>query len=80
MNKIYWHELPNEKQKKIFDRAEKLGKNWGWFQKRFKQPDWCDYPGALEGELGCWSLLSMKTAITREFCKNCDCYLLESEE
>ena len=43
----------------------------------FKQPDWCEYYEALNGNMGCWSLMDlakdgMRTKISEEFCKGCD--------
>jgi len=48
--KKYWHELNKEEQKK-FIQEEKI--TIGEFIKRFKQPDWCSYPNALKGLMGC---------------------------
>lgn len=39
---------------------------------RYTQPKWCDYPEALDGRMGCWSLLSNPSAITPDYCKNCE--------
>lgn len=43
----------------------------------YKQPDWCKYPNALEGQMGCWSLMDLskdglRTKISKDFCKGCD--------
>lgn len=41
---------------------------------RYQQPTWCGYPGALEGQMGCWSLMDLKglrTDICKEFCNTC---------
>ena len=69
--KKYWHELEKEEQKKVFSR-----KNYtiGDFMAEFSQPDWCEYPNALEGQIGCWSLVYPEHEFSEENCKDCDCY------
>lgn len=51
--KKYWHELSKKEQQEVKHR-----KNYtiGDFQAEFSQPEWCQYPLALEGNMGCWSL------------------------
>lgn len=71
----YWHELP---QKEV-DQILKSGITVGESLKQYKQPDWCSYPDALAGMRGCWSLTSnepsgLRTKISKEFCKSCDCF------
>lgn len=69
----YWHELADEEMQKLFDADV----TYGWILKNIRQPDWCDYPDALEGTMGCWSLTDvndLRKKISHEFCKNCDCY------
>lgn len=69
----YWHELTDEEMQKLFDAKV----TYGWTLKNIKQPDWCTYPNALEGTMGCWSLTDVKDLrkkISHEFCKDCDCY------
>lgn len=34
-------------------------------------PDWCEYPEATNGVMGCWSLIS---GCIKEPCETCDCY------
>jgi len=70
--KKYWHKLNNAQQKRVKER-----KNYtlGEFMKDYSQPDWCEYPNALEGEFGCWSLF-YGTAHSEKFCKKCECYKL----
>ena len=48
----YWHELPIGAQKELY--RSKM--TYGDFTERYKQPAWCNYPGALMGQMGCWSL------------------------
>lgn len=85
MEQIYWHKLTRSQQHEILERGAALHKTWGGLGKRFKQPDWCNYPDALEGEMGCWSLLgvwmnSSEIVFSREFCKDCDCYVGNESE
>jgi len=69
----YYHELKDEEVKKMIA----LHMTYGELMRHVKQPDWCEYPDALEGMFGCWSLMSpdYRTQISRNYCKNCDCYI-----
>jgi len=73
----YFHEL---EQKEVDDLITDK-KTVGYIMETYKQPFWCRYPNALEGEMGCWSLMDLskdglRTKINRDFCKECDeCYL-----
>jgi len=51
--KTFWHRINEYDQLYI---QEHSGMTIGQFMKKFKQPDWCDYPDALQGIFGCWSL------------------------
>ena len=71
----YFHELTKADRKKMGKQT------WGEIKKRYHQPPWCQYPGALGGDFGCWSLtsdirdqLSEDGVITEDFCKTCDFY------
>ena len=67
--KKYWHELTDEEFSKI-DPETLCSK----LRKKYKQPDWCDYPDAI-GALGCWSLVgSNRIKISIDFCKTCVCF------
>lgn len=71
----YWHQLSQEE----IDGLVSSGKTWGEIMAEYKQPDWCSYPEALRGEMGCWSLIDfrvdgLRTKISNEFCKDCECY------
>ena len=73
VSKRYFHELSQEEVDKLI--ADK--KNWGDIMQEYKQPDWCNYPNALEGTMGCWSLVDLskdglRTKISKDFCKGCD--------
>jgi len=69
-NRKYWHELSKEEQEK-FIQEEKI--TIGEFMKKFKQPDWCSYPNALEGLMGCWALV-FGCIHSEEDCKDCEFY------
>ena len=49
--KKFWHETDNEERKKLRD------KTWQYVVDNYKQPDWCNYPEALAGDMGCWALV-----------------------
>ena len=67
-DKKYWHELSKDEVKNL------NGNTWGYVMDNYKQSDWCKYPGALQGILGCWSLTDpeIRIKISKDFCKNCD--------
>ncbi len=72
----YFHKLPQ----KIINRLLKTNLSWGDIVNKYKQPSWCNYPNALEGKMGCWSLTDLnnnglRTKISKKFCKNCPCYI-----
>ena len=50
----YFHELTQDEFGKIVDSHM----TWGECAKQYPQPVWCDYPDAVEGMMGCWSLMS----------------------
>lgn len=67
----YWHEIS---QDEIDTLIENKATNQ-FVVDNYKQPDWCSYPEALAGRMGCYSLLDreLRTKISPEFCKGCDC-------
>jgi len=72
MHKPYFHKITNEEYQRLIDDKWTLGK----VAEHYKQPSWCGYPNALEGQMGCWSLLSMERhQISPDFCRNCDCFM-----
>ena len=75
--KVYWHDLPDfEKERYIAHHV-----TIGTIMDTYVQPDWCSYPDALAGEMGCWSLMpGIRTDISREDCKMCDLCLKCKEE
>ena len=73
--KQYFHELS---QREI-DLLLTNGATVGFIAENLLQPDWCNYPGALNGRFGCWSLTDIKpggqrTKICVNFCCGCDCF------
>lgn len=67
----YWHELTPAEKGMLRKTRTKIG----WLIKNLKQPDWCAYPNALGGQVGCWSLMDDNVIIDKKLCKSCD-YLL----
>lgn len=63
----YYHELTQEEYNKIF----KTGITWGELSATYPQPDWCSYPDAVCGEIGCWALVGGCIREV-EHCKRCD--------
>jgi hypothetical protein len=62
----YFHKLTKEE----FDKLDKQ-MTWVQFAKKYPQPKWCIYPEAVNGMLGCWSLV--KFLINgKKSCKNCE--------
>jgi len=71
MDKKYFHELTDkEYQELIIDKSLTIND----VMEQFAQPYWCTYPEALEGEMGCWSLVFDRQKINREYCEKCECY------
>jgi len=67
--KRYWHELSREEQERIIDEGITIGE----LMRKYKQPKWCTYTDALQGQMGCWSLV-WGDIHSEEDCKGCDCY------
>ena len=75
IKKKYWHRLSQN----TVDNIIADGTTWGYVMDNFKQPDWCGYPNALDGQMGCWTLTNIwgsnsRKSICRDFCKNCEYY------
>lgn len=73
----YFHELEQTEIDILI--ADK--KTVGYIMENYKQPDWCNYPEALSMTMGCWSLCDLskdglRTKISKDFCKGCDCFSL----
>ena len=77
VTKRYFHELEQTEIDTLI--ADK--KTVGYIMENYKQPDWCNYPEALSMTMGCWSLCDLskdglRTKISKDFCKGCDCFSL----
>ena len=73
--KQFWHELTDQQVQEVMDS----GMTWGEVCEKYLQPDWCHYPRALNGEMGCWSLADtgdLRKKISHDFCVDCDCFHL----
>ena len=66
----YWHEIPQAEQEKIIEES---GLTVAQFLEKYKQPDWCEYPEALAGQMGCWSLILSRSIHCKADCGDCDC-------
>ena len=55
------------------------GDTWADVQRDYKQPDWCRYPDALDGPMGCWSLVG-RMVTGEDYCRDCDCHKDYKEE
>jgi hypothetical protein len=69
----YYHEIPASE----LDAVIADGKTWGHVLENYKQPDWCEYPEALNGIWGCWSLTDnspdgLRTKISEQYCSTCE--------
>ena len=53
-------------------KAQEPPATWrGLIDAGYVQPDWCSYQNALDGMMGCWSLIGRR--VTGEaYCKNCE--------
>ncbi len=63
--------------KKIWNNKIAEKKTIGWICERYKQPEWCSYPDALDGLMGCWALISVPYKINEKKCKKCDLFKKE---
>ena len=75
--KQYWHELSQADIDKLIGKVTNQ-----FIMDNYKQPDWCTYPEALSGLMGCWSLGDAtkdgsRTKISNKFCEKCDYYKLK---
>ena len=52
----YFHELSDEEFDKLLKGG---GMTWGECAHKYPQPEWCNYPDAVCGVMGCWSLMRM---------------------
>jgi hypothetical protein len=64
----YFHELTDVEFDKLVDQNKIT---WAEGAKLYPQPPWCEYPGAVCGEMGCWSLM-LHLIHNYESCNGCD--------
>jgi hypothetical protein len=71
--KPFWHELDDATVESLYARNIA----YATLMKRYRQPDWCTHPKALNGLWGCWSLMGKKTRhqISPEYCKECEFFM-----
>jgi len=72
----YFHKASNAQIERLFASRATIGD----LKKQYNQPQWCNYPDALDGEMGCWSLMDiykLRKKISPKFCQSCDCYKLK---
>ncbi len=67
MTKRLFHLIPEADYKGM----EAAGATWMDVKRKYRQPSWCDYPDALGGGAGCWSLIGRKVT-GKNYCRNCD--------
>jgi len=82
MSKLYWHKLKNSTIKRVYKNKMTCKE----VMLHYRQPDWCGYPNAINGILGCWSLTmdadnskGNRKDISVEYCKDCDCFIKEAD-
>jgi hypothetical protein len=64
----YFHELTEEG----FNQLVGLHSlTWEVCAQLYPQPKWCEYPGAVCGEMGCWSLMMFRIH-NYENCNGCE--------
>ena len=68
----YYHTLSKKELRLLYDMDISFDK----LVSTFKQPSWCNYPKALNGLYGCWSLFIPErvSRISHNYCKECDNY------
>ena len=66
----YFHELTEDE----FNNICRLHITWDGCSRLYPQPKWCGYPDAVQGLMGCWSLMCFMVT-GEKYCKNCDCYI-----
>lgn len=70
---IFFHEVDQAE----IDKLISDNKTWEYITKNYLQPKWCEYPEALNGLMGCWSLIDIskdgyRTKISEDYCKTCE--------
>jgi hypothetical protein len=68
--KKYFHELTREEIAEI--QAGPSTSN-AQVAKDYPQPEWCTYPNATYGILGCWGLMRGSVHDNKSYCAECEC-------
>jgi hypothetical protein len=67
----YYHEAQKEELQNI---------TVGDVLQRYKEPSWCGAGNeALEGIMGCWSLVYCRENINKDYCKDCEYFEANQE-
>jgi hypothetical protein len=68
----YFHELTEPE----FEELCKIHPHWTYseLEKRYPQPPWCNYPEAIMGLMGCWSLIGFMVK-DKKYCSKCECLM-----
>ena len=64
-----FHELTKEEFKTLLE--ERPDMTWEECAREYPQPEWCDYANAVQGMMGCWSLMGHRVT-GPEYCSNCE--------
>jgi hypothetical protein len=68
----YWHQLTDKEVGYLIESNV----TWKDIMDSYRQPDWCGYPEAINGQMGCWSLTGEdRLNISRGYCKNCYAFI-----
>lgn len=70
--KKYFHELTWKEIKETLS-----DKTIAWVVENYHQPEWCSYPLALAGLMGCWKLVIEQDVKDESSCNGCE--FLEKE-
>lgn len=62
-----FHEVSGDEFHKLVDG----GWTWRDIEENYRQPDWCQYPDALQGVMGCLSLVNLRIKSVRQ-CAACE--------
>ena len=65
----FFHELTREE----FSQLVGTRITWEECAQEYPQPAWCTYPNAVQGEMGCWSLMDFRVT-GPESCVDCELY------
>lgn len=71
----FFHKISNDEYNRLVDED----KTWQHIIDNYKQPDWCGYPEALRGGMGCWKLTD-RGVKSQEDCKECELNVLRHEQ